>query len=240
MSAAKLSAVVSKIEFLAGDSDELDWLLATESEDGERERLKCIGLGAGIGGLLAIGPVGRSMTRSGAWAGGFWVLGVVFDFQKSLFPRKPDCTSSSLFVEEFIDLLSQRSFLLIKLELLLSSGDSSFKPNLLPQLDCFNKIPSWSPGTGLLVRGVAVGARGLAPSMWSLFRGSPPVFENFLPTPCLDPAGRLASSTTISASSLTAFSFSPTTSSTTAFTHASVFSNSLFSFSFEPVLTRLS
>ena len=57
MSAAKLSAVVSKIEFLAGDSDELDWLLATESVDGERERLKCIGLGAGIGGLLAISPV---------------------------------------------------------------------------------------------------------------------------------------------------------------------------------------
>jgi len=71
VSAAKLSAVVRKIEFLAGDSEELDWLLATESVDGERERLKCTGRGAGIGGLPATGPVGRSITRSGAWAAGF-------------------------------------------------------------------------------------------------------------------------------------------------------------------------
>ena len=66
VSAAKLSAVVRETEFLAGESDELDMLLATESEDGDRERLKRIGLGDGIGGLLANSPVGRSITRSGA------------------------------------------------------------------------------------------------------------------------------------------------------------------------------
>ena len=86
VSAAKLSAVVNDTEFLAGDSEELDVLLASESDDGDRDLLKCLGLGAGIGGLLAKGPVGRSITRSGAWVGSVWLLGVDLDCQKSRFP----------------------------------------------------------------------------------------------------------------------------------------------------------
>lgn len=58
VSAAKVSALVV---FLAGTSAELE--LEEESEDGDL----LTGLGAGMGGLAARGPVGRSITRSGVW-----------------------------------------------------------------------------------------------------------------------------------------------------------------------------
>ena len=58
VSAAKVSALVV---FLAGTSAELE--LEEESEEGDL----LTGLGAGIGGLPARGPVGRSITRSGVW-----------------------------------------------------------------------------------------------------------------------------------------------------------------------------
>ena len=50
--------------------------------------------------------------------------------------------------------------------------------------------------------------------------------DSFLPTPCLDPAGRLASSATVC---LLSWSESPTTSSTTALTQARSVSSSAFS-----------
>ena len=68
--AAKLSAVVcldtgdSLDHVAASDDAELD----TESELGDLDldvRAAGVGLGAGMGGLLARGPVGRSITRSG-------------------------------------------------------------------------------------------------------------------------------------------------------------------------------
>ena len=70
--AAKLSAVVC---LATGDSldhdgppaasDDDDAELDTESELGDLVRAAAVGLGAGMGGLLAKGPVGRSITRSG-------------------------------------------------------------------------------------------------------------------------------------------------------------------------------
>jgi len=59
VSAAKVSALVV---FLAGTSAELE-LEEEESEEGDL----LTGLGAGMGGLPARGPVGRSITRSGVW-----------------------------------------------------------------------------------------------------------------------------------------------------------------------------
>ena len=130
-----LSAVAMEI---AGDSDDLERLLVRESEDGNGERLsKCIGLGAGIGGLLFNGPVGRFITRSGASIDVFWYPGLVFNLHSSLLLCN-DFLSSSSFLP--VDLLSQRSFLLTKLETLLSSDASPFNENLLPHVDCFNKL----------------------------------------------------------------------------------------------------
>ena len=61
--------------------------------------------------------------------------------------------------------------------------------------------------------------------------------DNFLPTPCLEPAGRLASSATVC---LLSWSESPTTSSTTALTQARSVSSSAFSRSRLSWLLRLS
>jgi len=133
VSAAKVSALVV---FLAGTSRELE--LELESEEGDLRT----GLGAGIGGLPARGPVGRSMTRSGVWFD-VLTLGVVLDPQPGLALSSPGL---------FMLLLSHRSFLrrkllvppvLLVVELLLSllSRLSCLLARLV-QLFCFSTTPA--------------------------------------------------------------------------------------------------
>ena len=160
VSAAKVSALVV---FLAGTSKELE--LELESEEGDL----LTGLGAGIGGLPAKGPVGRSITRSGAWFDVLLTLGVVLEPQPGLALSSPGL---------LMLLLSHRSFLLRKLlllpppllvvELLLSLlSRLSCLLALLAQLFCFSTTPpSASSGFALATdRGRAPRETGdLAPS----------------------------------------------------------------------------
>ena len=164
--AAKLSAVVwrdGESELDHEDRAELDSVPEfddTESLLGERDLGSgpevSSGLGAGMGGLEARGPVGRSITRSG----------VVFEVLEAgrgvvLLPQPRLCLSPSLGL--LILRLSQRSFLLRKLFPELEVTDLSPTPGvsadddtgvpgvswvflapapatqrLLPQLDCLS------------------------------------------------------------------------------------------------------
>lgn len=186
--AAKLSAVVNRDgDSLApadqdpgppaSDASELE----TESELGDRDReLRRIGRGAGMGGLLAKGPVGKSMTRSGVVLEVLLTRGVVRDPQLC-----PGFSSPALVILR----LSHKSFLRRKLLPLdvapvgvespgfaspvATSGSAFLTPapaphRLLPQGDCLTTTLLVSCcSESFLTAGVTaavVATLGLAPS----------------------------------------------------------------------------
>lgn len=184
--AAKLSAVVcrdgdSPTRAGSGAVSELE----TESVLGDLDL--CIGRGAGMGGLEAMGPVGRSITRSGVLLEVLLTLGVVLLCQ----PLDSGLSSPGLLILR----RSQRSFRrrkLLPLELVVTLAtvgvsedgvgvsDDFLAPGppgphlLLPHDDCFNKtlllLVSWCSDSFLAAGVTAVGVTaaaaclGLAPS----------------------------------------------------------------------------
>jgi len=134
-----------------------------ESDDGDRD-FDRLGRGAGTGGLLANGPAGRSITRSGVCPGVF-VFTVVFCSQKFLFPLKllrvsllPSSADGLLVV-----LFSHISLFLANIETF-STLSCSRGPFLLAQLFCFSSTPSGSAVVLILtVRGVTAG--GVCPDL---------------------------------------------------------------------------
>lgn len=119
VTAAKLSALDNDPGWPPGEpsDDAIDRPLA-ESEDGDLD-FDRLGLGAGTGGLLAIGPAGRSMTRSGVWPG-VVLRAIDFCSQKDRLPRKlADLSPESS--DEFpglpVDLFSHMSLFLANKEI---------------------------------------------------------------------------------------------------------------------------
>jgi len=168
--AAKLSALDNDpgcVEYapLGLPSEEAVERPLAESEDGDRD-FDRLGRGAGTGGLLANGPAGRSMTRSGVWPGVF-VCTLVFCSQKFLLPLKlllvSLLPSSAEGLLELVVLFSHISFFLANTDTF-STLSCSLGPFLLAQLFCFNSTPSGSAVVLILtVRGVTAG--GVCPDL---------------------------------------------------------------------------